>query len=66
MKTKKYFNLDLQIEFLVYLVTNKMTEREFAKKAGFSAPYLSMIINNKKPITDKIIEQFKKGGFEIK
>lgn len=51
--------------FECWLIKNGITKKDFAEKCGISKQYLNGIISGKKNITQKVREQFKKGGYDL-
>lgn len=66
-KNKNYYIMteSARTRFKIWLVKNKMTMEEFSGKIGVSKQYVSKIINGKSHITGKVIEKFRKGGYEL-
>ena len=65
VKTIKWFDEQDLINFKTYLIRHKMTSYEFAKKMGVSASFITQVVKGKKSLSPKMIEKFKKAGFDI-
>lgn len=51
--------------FKKWLIDTEQTQLQFATKCGISKQYLYAIINGKRHITQRVREQFKKGGYDL-
>lgn len=53
-------------DFQIWLLKHNLTMREFAKIVGVSHTYINGLANGKRPVTNSVVELFRKGGYEIK
>lgn len=54
-----------QKRFKHWLIEQEISQVEFAKRCGISKQYLYGIVTGKSHITQKVREQFKKGGYDL-
>ena len=64
-KTKSYLYFDEGERklFNVWLAQNNMSQEEAAKRLHVSETYLSLVLNGKRVLTDKMIDKFTNIGF---
>lgn len=51
--------------FRIWLLDNKLTLPQFAKKAECSRQYLERVLSGKVKVTQKVQDRFLKGGYEL-
>lgn len=64
---KIYYQCDAEDKkkFRMWMIDKNTKLETIAKQIGTSASYISQILNGQKNITRKIIEKFKKVGYDI-
>ena len=67
VKIKTYRTLEKQdrINFKIFLAKKEMNAVDFCKKIGLSQSYLQLIMKGQRPVTDQLLERFKKAGFDL-
>ena len=65
VKTSYFFETKDYKEFKKWVIDNDMNMRDVAEKMGVSEAYLSAIIRGKRNITPKVVELFRKVGYEL-
>ena len=66
MPEKRFFTEKELRTFKIWLLDNNLSINQFAKKCGVARQYISDIVHGKYTVTPKVIETFKRGGYEIK
>lgn len=66
MPEKRFFTEKELRRFKIWLIDKGLSINQFAKRCGVAHQYISDTIHGKYNVTPRIIETFKKGGFEIK
>lgn len=64
-KDNYYITKQAQERFRKYLFNERISFRQFCIRAGACRQYLDKAIKGEIPITPKIREYFKKGGYEL-
>lgn len=65
IKIKRFLDKKDNLNFRLFLAQKNMRACEFAKKAGVTQSYLTMLLKAKRPITQKMITKFKQAGFNL-
>ena len=65
MKENRKFTEDDKIPFKIWLVKNRLSVKDFAKRCGVTHQYIYNIMNGKLTVSGSVLATFESGGYSI-